>query len=99
MAGNGAEAVEKVKHASFDIILMDIQMPIMGGLEATRHIREYERGTGKRVPIIAMTANAMCGDREKSLDAGMDDHITKPIELVELEKALHKQLSKKLGSA
>jgi len=94
VASNGAEAVEKVKQESFDVVLMDVQMPVMNGLEATRRIREYEAGAGGHVPIIAMTANAMSGDREKSLEAGMDDHITKPINLVELEKALLKQLPK-----
>ena len=92
VASNGAEAVEKTRQKTFDLILMDIQMPIMNGLEATRRIREHEAGTGARVPIIAMTANAMSGDREKSIEAGMDDHITKPIDLQELEKALLRQL-------
>lgn len=92
-ASNGAEAVEKVKQETYDLILMDIQMPVMNGLEATRRIREYEAPFGRFVPIIAMTANAMSGDREKSIDAGMNDHITKPIDLAELEEALLRQLS------
>ena len=94
IASNGAEAVEKVKQTAFDVVLMDIQMPVMNGLEATRRIREHEAAAGGHVPIIAMTANAMSGDREKSLAAGMDDHITKPIDINELEKALHRQLPK-----
>lgn len=93
IASNGAEAVEKVmQEQPFDLILMDIQMPIMDGLEATRRIRAYEAGTGRHVPIVAMTANAMSGDREKSMAAGMNDHITKPIDPAELERTLLRQL-------
>ena len=94
VASNGAEAVEMVQQTAFDVVLMDIQMPVMNGLEATRRIREYEVAAGGHVPIIAMTANAMSGDREKSIAAGMDDHITKPIDIHELEKALHRQIPK-----
>ncbi len=77
VANNGLEAVLAAGKEDFDAILMDVQMPEMGGFEATAKIREKQRGV--RVPIIAMTAHAMTGDRERCLDAGMDDYIAKPI--------------------
>ncbi|MFN3076405.1 MAG: response regulator [Alphaproteobacteria bacterium] len=76
VAGNGEEAVQKVEGAPFDAVLMDVQMPVMDGYVATRAIRE----DFKELPILAMTANALKGDREKCLAAGMNDHITKPID-------------------
>ncbi len=78
IAGNGSEAVDAVQRTAYDAIVMDVQMPIMDGYEATRRIRALE-SSGTRVPIIAMTANAMAEDERKSLAAGMDAHITKPI--------------------
>jgi len=86
IAGNGREALEKVKARTYDAVLMDIQMPVMGGFEATREIRKD--GRFKNLPIIAMTAHAMAGDREKSLEAGMNDHVTKPIDPEELFSTL-----------
>jgi osomolarity two-component system sensor histidine kinase NIK1 len=81
VVGNGWEAVEAVKAKKFDVILMDVQMPIMGGFEATRKIREYERGKGThRTPIIALTAHAMLGDREKCIQAEMDEYLSKPLQ-------------------
>ncbi|KAM5357693.1 hypothetical protein ACJZ2D_016008 [Fusarium nematophilum] len=81
VVGNGWEAVEAVKGKNFDVILMDVQMPIMGGFEATGKIREYERGIGShRTPIIALTAHAMMGDREKCIQAQMDEYLSKPLQ-------------------
>jgi signal transduction histidine kinase/DNA-binding response OmpR family regulator len=79
LAANGAEAVEQFCSGSFDLVLMDMQMPLMDGLQATRAIREYEQGGGNRIPIIAMTANASENDRLNCLASGMDDFIVKPV--------------------
>src|SRR5262249_46938380 len=72
----------------FDAVLMDVQMPILGGFEATASIREAERSNGRHIPIIAMTAHAMQGDRKRCLDAGMDAYIAKPISAKELAEVL-----------
>ena len=90
LASNGREALAILANQTFDAILMDIQMPEMNGLEATAAIRESEVGTGMHVPIIAMTANAMKGDREQCLAAGMDDYIAKPIHPTQLYPLLEK---------
>jgi CheY-like chemotaxis protein len=74
----------------FDMVLMDVQMPEMGGLEATAAIRERERETGRHIPIVAMTAHAMKGDRERCLDAGMDDYLSKPVRAEELNQAIQR---------
>jgi len=79
VADNGKLAVEAWRNGNFDLILMDMMMPDMDGLEATRAIRELESGLGVRIPIIAMTANAMTGDRERCIDAGMDGYVSKPV--------------------
>jgi signal transduction histidine kinase/DNA-binding response OmpR family regulator len=85
-AENGQEAVDKVLGGIFDLILMDVQMPVMNGYDATREIRKIEQAqTRPHTPIIAITANAMQGDREKCLEAGMDHYIAKPIQVPELE--------------
>jgi CheY-like chemotaxis protein len=86
MAVNGREGVQHALTGWFDLVLMDIQMPIMDGLAATRLIRADRRFS--RMPIIAMTAHAMTGDRSQSLDAGMNDHLTKPINPDRLTEAL-----------
>jgi CheY-like chemotaxis protein/HPt (histidine-containing phosphotransfer) domain-containing protein len=80
LAVNGKEATEMVGRQDFDVVLMDIQMPVMGGLEATRIIRATENPRINRIPIIAMTANAMAGDAQKYLEAGMDGYVSKPID-------------------
>ncbi len=90
VVSNGWECLEALLHATYDLILMDIQMPGMDGLEATRRIRRNRRL--KELPIIAMTAHAMSGDRDKSLAAGMNDHLTKPIDQAKLFRALKKWL-------
>jgi two-component system sensor histidine kinase/response regulator len=79
LAINGREAIEALKLNFFDLVLMDIQMPVMGGVEATQKIRDAERESGGHIPIIAMTAHAMAGDAEKYLSAGMDGYVSKPV--------------------
>jgi CheY-like chemotaxis protein/HPt (histidine-containing phosphotransfer) domain-containing protein len=92
---NGQQVIEEMKNNDYDLILMDIQMPVLDGLEATKKIRDMESSEKlRRVPVIAVTAHAMVGDREKCLNSGMDDYMTKPIEEVELIKKI-KQYTKK----
>ena len=85
---------------SFDAVLMDVQMPEMDGIEATAAIREYEKSTGMHIPIIAMTAHAMTGDRERFLAAGIDDYLSKPLRPKELDEILatHMASSAESGS-
>jgi CheY-like chemotaxis protein/HPt (histidine-containing phosphotransfer) domain-containing protein len=90
---NGAEAVEALETIPYNLVLMDVQMPEMDGFEATRRIRDpHSRVLNHQVPIIAMTAHALPGDREKCLAAGMDDYIIKPVGLAALGGALEKWL-------
>lgn len=84
---NGAEAVRAIEGEAFDAVLMDVQMPVLDGLAATRAIRALQRPAG-RVPVIALTANAISGDREACIEAGMDDYLTKPVEAAALRAAL-----------
>jgi CheY-like chemotaxis protein len=84
VVGNGLEALAALDQQSFDLVLMDVQMPEMGGFEATAAIRQREKAAGVHVPIIAMTAHAMKGDRERCLEAGMDAYISKPVQAQEL---------------
>jgi CheY-like chemotaxis protein len=79
VAGNGKQAVDLWSSGPFDLVLMDVQMPEMDGLDATRAIRQMEKGRNGRIPIIAMTANAMAGDREMCMEAGMDGYVAKPV--------------------
>ena len=86
--GDGQAATERVASETFDVVLMDVQMPVLDGLEATRAIRAAERTSDRHIPIIAMTAHAMKGDRERCLAAGMDHYISKPIRAARLFEAL-----------
>ncbi|MFC1545379.1 response regulator [Gemmatimonadota bacterium] len=90
VADNGQEAMEALERSSYTMVLMDVQMPEMDGFEATAAIREKEEQSGQHLPIIAMTAHAMEGDRERCLDAGMDDYLAKPIQPKELMAVLEK---------
>lgn len=93
IANNGVEAIEIFKNTKFDVILMDIMMPVMDGLEATVRIREEEKQTAceRRTPIIALTANTMDNDRDKCLSFGMDEFMAKPFDIEKL-KSIFKEL-------
>jgi len=93
IAGNGKEALESLSRQAFELVLMDVQMPEMDGLDATARIREKERSSGKHVPIIAMTAHAMVGDKERCLAAGMDGYVSKPLRSQELFDLMEKVVS------
>ena len=93
IANNGKEAIKAIEGSEFDLVLMDVQMPEMDGLEATGYIRENPRFSN--LPIVAMTAQAMTGDREKCIEAGMDDYVTKPIDVNDLFSALVKWIKPK----
>jgi two-component system, sensor histidine kinase and response regulator len=89
LVGNGLEALALATSEKFDLVLMDVQMPEMDGLSATTAIRESEKGTGGHLPIIAMTAHAMSGDRERCLEAGMDNYLAKPVRFSDIEAAIN----------
>ena len=90
---DGQEAVELFRNSElgeFDVILMDIMMPVMNGYEATKMIRSLDREDAKKIPIIAMTANAFTEDRIRAKEAGMDEHVAKPVDAELLIKVIHK---------
>ena len=93
IAGDGVMALAELERARFDVVLMDVQMPLMDGVEATAAIRKEERSTGQHIPIIAMTAHAMLGDRQRFLASGMDGYVSKPIHTQELFTAIENVLS------
>jgi signal transduction histidine kinase/ligand-binding sensor domain-containing protein/CheY-like chemotaxis protein len=90
VVASGLEVLDAIRRIRYDMILMDCQMPEMDGYEATRQIREIETGSEERMPIIAMTANAMQGEKDKCIECGMDDYISKPVRQVELEAMINK---------
>jgi CheY-like chemotaxis protein len=90
VTSNGAEALAAFTRGTFDLILMDMQMPVMDGYDATQAIRAAEQGTPRHIPIVALTAHAMKGDREICLKAGMDDYLGKPIRPQELASVLER---------
>lgn len=98
VANNGVEALEQATLGDYDLVFMDIQMPEMDGLTATRKVREKEAETGKHVPIVAMTAHTMKGDQERCLEAGMDDYISKPIRRKEVAKVIARVAEKLMMS-
>jgi CheY-like chemotaxis protein len=103
MTSNGLECIAQMESERFDVVLMDVQMPEMGGFEATGVIREREASAGRRTPIIAMTAHALKGDRERCLEAGCDDYVPKPMRRSDVEAAIERCLtangSSRAGSA
>jgi CheY-like chemotaxis protein len=99
VASTGLEALDILQRENVDVVLMDIQMPEMDGLEATKAIRSRESDGRPRMPVIALTAHAMKGDREKCLAAGMDAHLSKPIRPAELDEVLEKYMARRTESA
>jgi CheY-like chemotaxis protein len=99
VAANGREALKALENASpkFDLILMDVQMPELGGLEATAIIRDKEKETGAHIPIVALTAHALKGDRERCLEAGMDAYLSKPVQPEKLRKIVEDMVSTPAG--
>jgi PAS domain S-box-containing protein len=93
VANNGAEAVERARNEPFDLILMDVRMPEMDGIEATAHIRRLPHPFGA-VPIVAVTAHAMRGDRERYIEAGMDDYVSKPVDFIALTQLMDKVIER-----
>jgi len=99
IASNGVEALRLLQQRRFDLVLMDIQMPEMDGLTATKRIREDEASGGSRIPIVALTAHAMAGDRERYLASGMDGYISKPITTLELQSVIADVIRKREDTA
>lgn len=92
IASNGQEALAQLEHATYDLILMDCNMPVMDGYEVTRLIRNHEQHSSEHTPIVALTANALVGDREKCLASGMDDYLSKPFKIDRLKQVLESLL-------
>ena len=90
VAEDGEQALERLRRGGLDLVLMDCQLPLLDGWEATRRWRAEE--TGPRLPIVALTANAVLGDRERCLAAGMDDYLSKPVELEQLARVVGERL-------
>jgi CheY-like chemotaxis protein len=99
LAADGREALVVLEKESFDLVLMDLQMPEMDGFEATTAIRKNEKDSGNHLPIVALTAHAMKGDQEKCLAAGMDGYLTKPIRPHELDELLHTYVVRKVAAS
>jgi CheY-like chemotaxis protein len=99
LAATGQEAVEALNKGTFDLVLMDVQMPEMDGLDATQIIREKEKKTGKHQPIIALTAHAMSGDRDRCIAAGTDGYLTKPIRTEELDQILQSYVNRRASAS
>jgi CheY-like chemotaxis protein len=99
VANNGQEALDMLQAESFDLVLMDVQMPELDGLEATREIRKREEKTGAHISIVAMTAHAMDGDRERCIEAGMDDYVSKPVKPDVLFEVIERLQDKREGEA
>jgi CheY-like chemotaxis protein len=92
VAVNGQQALEALERASYDLVLMDVQMPVMDGMEATQKIRQREKAAGGHIPIVALTAHSMKGDRARFLAVGMDDYLSKPLEAARLYETIGRQL-------
>jgi len=99
VAGNGREALAAIDKESYDLVLMDVQMPELDGIEATIAIREKEKKGANHLPVIALTAHAMKGDQERCLEAGMDAYLSKPIRAQELDELLDKYVARKMELA
>jgi CheY-like chemotaxis protein len=105
LVGDGQQAVDHLREHPCDVVLMDCQMPVLDGWEATSLLRELEKlgqlpsGTPSPLPILAVTANAMEGDREKCLSAGMDDYLTKPVKPQQVLDAIARQLKRRLATS
>jgi CheY-like chemotaxis protein len=95
VAGNGRGALEALEKEYFDLVFMDVQMPVMDGFEATAAIRKKEGDSGIHLPVVALTAHAMKGDREKCLAGGMDGYLTKPIQPQELDELLQSYIARR----
>jgi len=98
ITNNGLETLAALDRESFDLVLMDVQMPEMDGFEATAAIRARESASGAHIPIVAMTARAMNGDREKCIVSGMDDYVSKPVNSAELSAAIARVAARKMVS-